>query len=108
MYEALLKSAPRDPSLLTAYAEVLGRCATKECLQKAQATWRTLESLSPAGSEPWLWARYHLCQTLLDAGDDQACRKLLSVTKLLYPKLGSDALRARFVELEAKSEQRPK
>jgi hypothetical protein len=102
-YETLLKAAPRSRPLLTSYADVLMRCATKECLQKAQGVWKTLESLSPPGSDDWLVARYHLCQVLLESGDAAASQKLLKVTRLLYPKLGGEALRAKFAELELRA-----
>lgn len=101
-YEALMKSAPRDKALLTAYAEVLSRCDTQPCRDKAHTTWKTIESLSPAGSNEWLAARLHVCQALLDLGDAPAALKLLKVTRLLYPKLGGDTLRAKFGELEAR------
>ena len=104
LYALLLKTSPRDKSLLNAYADVLERCGTMTCLKTALATWKTLESLSAAGSDEWLAARFHVCQVLFRTHDIAACRKLLKTTRLLYPKLGDEKLKARFVELEANCE----
>ena len=82
IYEDLLKEAPRDGPLLTAYAELLTRCGNTDCLKKAAATWRKHVSafcrtgsgwISPGGPRRtyslipnWLFLRpfFYLCRYL--------------------------------------------
>jgi TolA-binding protein len=99
-YDNLLKDSPRDKRLLIASGELLLKCADHASLTQAQKTWRILETLSPAGSEEWLFARYNLCRSLLALRETAQACKLLKVTRLLYPKLGGKKLEADFTALE--------
>lgn len=99
-YDLLLKETPRDKRLLAASGELLLKCADEACLRQAQKTWRTLETLSPAGSDEWLLARYNHCRSLLALHETAGACKLLKVTRLLYPKLGGEKLEAKFAALE--------
>jgi len=47
-------------------------------------------------------ARYQVVWCLFALKEHDECRKLLAVTRLLYPALGGDELRSRFAELEKK------
>ncbi|MGH7202679.1 MAG: tetratricopeptide repeat protein, partial [Planctomycetaceae bacterium] len=100
VYQRLLKQAPEDRTLLRALAEQLMDCGSPECLSEAKTHWRRLESLEEPGTRLWLLARYHVarCCYLLEQYDE--CRKLLGLTRVLYPKLGGDDLRQRFESLE--------
>ncbi|MSR58405.1 MAG: hypothetical protein EXS05_12125 [Planctomycetaceae bacterium] len=111
IYESLLEKSPRDKRLLTAFAQLLtNQLLTKSddpsSRKKAHAAWRKFESLSVAGSDEWLAARYQVCQGLIARGENAEACKLLKVTRLLYPKLGGDALQAKFAELESKCLQK--
>jgi hypothetical protein len=99
-YDLLLKDSPRDKRLLAASGELLLKSTDGASLRQAQKTWRTLETLSPAGSDEWLFARYHHCQSLLALHETAQACKLLKVTRLLYPKLGGKKLEAKFAALE--------
>jgi hypothetical protein len=61
-----------------------------------------VEALLKQGSEEWLDARWHVIECCLLAGEREQARKLMSVTKLLYPKLGGGEMSRRYAELEAK------
>lgn len=100
LYEKLLAHSPRDKKLLRISAELLMECGTAECVRRAKKHWRQLESLENPGSRDWMQARYEVarCCLLLKQHDD--CRKLLGVTRLLYPDRGGEKLRAKFEELE--------
>src|SRR5262245_54933937 len=87
IYEKLLDRAPRDKPLLTAYAELLVKCATKECLKKAVTAWQKLEAMQKAATPKWFALRYELCRTLVLMDDTIEAGKLLKVTRLLYPKI---------------------
>ncbi|QDT88506.1 tetratricopeptide repeat protein [Gimesia algae] len=99
-YQELLKQAPRDSALVKQVATLLERCGTKACLREAAQKWRQLESAEKPGSIPWLDARLHLIQTTFGSGNEAEAKKLLGVTKLLYPDLGNAELKQRFQELQ--------
>jgi len=101
IYEKLLDRAPRDKPLLTAYAELLVKCATKECLKKAVAAWQKLEAMQKAATPEWFALRYELCRTLVLMDDTIEAGKLLKVTRLLYPKIEDERWQQKFAELEA-------
>lgn len=107
IYESLIQGAPRDRLLLTALAELLGGDGDRESVRRAPEVWRKVESLSAAGSDQWLAARYQVCRGLLAAGSKAEACKLLKVTRLLYPKLGGEKMQARFTELETRCGEKP-
>jgi hypothetical protein len=100
-YEALAAQSPKDRQLIRTVAELLLECPTRECLVKAKTYWRKLESLEQPGSTTWLEARYQVAHACLELEEFAECGKLLGVTKLLYPELGGEQLRAKFAKLEA-------
>ena len=69
--------------------------------QYSELLGRSLLACPECGGQ-WLDARYHLARCAFELKDYEECRKLLGVTKLLYPNLGNDEVRARFASLEAK------
>jgi len=100
MFAKMLAHKELDESVLVATAAQLQQCTTSGCLRKALETWQRVEKLRKAGSVPWFEARLEVARCTFALGDTDQCRKLLSVTRLLYPKLGNEELRARFAELE--------
>jgi predicted Zn-dependent protease len=101
IYEKLLDRAPRDKPLLTAYAELLVKCATKDCLKKALGAWQKLEAMQKAATPEWFALRYQVCRTLVLMDDFTEAGKLLKVTRLLYPKVEDERWQQKFAELEA-------
>jgi TolA-binding protein len=103
IYENLLQKSPRDRELLLAYAGLLARCGGRACLTQAVSVWRKLEGLYEPGSQAWFPVRYELCKALLAAGQAAEARKLLQVTRLVFPKPDDETLQKRFAELEAEA-----
>jgi TolA-binding protein len=106
VYDSLLSRSPKDRLLLRTVAELLTRCGTPACYRKAKKRWKTLESLEKPGGTKWINARYQVawCAWMLKEYDE--CRKLLAVTRLVYPKLGGSDLRGKFTALEKKLKNR--
>lgn len=99
-YQSLLKQSPNDASLIKQVALLLERCGTKQCLQQAAQKWQSLIAAEKPGTLPWLEIRLHIIQTSFDSGDETKAKKLLGVTKLLYPDLGNADLKNRYDELQ--------
>lgn len=104
-HDSLATQAARDPALLQRLAEVVSGCDRPECREKAQATWRKLESVLAAGSAEWFHARYQVALIAVELGRLDECRKLIGVTKLLYPELGGEEMRKKLLELERRCAQ---
>src|SRR5690606_16987436 len=101
LYEEILWKQPKDRQLVTALAQVYEQCGSESCLRQALKQWQTLESLQRKGSIEWLTTRYHLAHCSHRVGDDEAARKLIGVTRVLYPQLGSPSLKSRYEGLAA-------
>lgn len=99
VYQQLVEKSPRDLKLVRTVAELCESLDTKEGTQQAKSHWRRLEGLLKAGSAEWLDARWHVIRCCRKLGEQAEADKLLKVTKLLYPDLGGEAMRARFEEL---------
>ena len=100
IYSQLLRTSPRDRDLLTTIADLRMKCGTSECLKAARANWQMLQSLDKPGSRNWLAARYQVTLCSYRLGRYDECRKLLTVTRLLYPDLGGRELKAMYTTLE--------
>ncbi|MBI3863792.1 MAG: hypothetical protein HY290_18035 [Planctomycetia bacterium] len=107
IYDRLLEEFPRDKGLPLAYAGLLTRCRSAACRNRAVAVWRGIESRHEAGSREWYPVRYELCRALLAADQSAEARKLLQVTRLVFPKPENEALQAKFAELEAAATASP-
>jgi TolA-binding protein len=103
IYDALVQKSPRDRDLLLAYAGLLARCGSSACLTQAVSVWRKLEGLHEPGSRDWFPVRYELCQALLAAGQAAEARKLLQVTRLVFPTPEDQMLQKRFADLEVEA-----
>jgi TolA-binding protein len=100
IHEKLLEKYPKDKPLLTGYARLLQRCGTRDCLAKAEKTWRKIESQSALGSQEWFVARYEWCRCLFDLKETAEACKQLKYARVVYPELGGPELAAKFAELE--------
>jgi hypothetical protein len=101
LYEEMLWKQPKDREIVTALARLYEECGTESCLRQALKQWQTLESLQRKGSIEWLTTRYRLALCSHRLGDDQTAHKLIGVTRVLYPQLGTPSLKARFEALAA-------
>lgn len=100
VYRRLLLETPRDRTLIRTTAELETQLGGSENLQQALAHWRSLEALEQEGSEEWIRSRFHVAATLKQLGKDSESRKLIDVTRLLYPQLGGPEWSQRFAELQ--------
>ncbi|MFK7778414.1 MAG: tetratricopeptide repeat protein, partial [Gimesia sp.] len=99
-YQTLLKQSPNDASLIKQVALLLERCGTKQCLQQASQKWQSLITAEKPGTLRWLDIRLHIIQTSFDSGNEAKAKKLLGVTKLLYPELGNVEMKRRYNEMQ--------
>lgn len=95
-YEAALADRPKDKALLTRAATELLDSGEAEAVRRARDYWRRLESLEKKGSEPWLRARLKVAESSFALGEVAEARKVLTVTTLLYPDLGSPETKAGY------------
>jgi hypothetical protein len=100
--ERLLAESPQDGALLQNAAELLLRLDTPEAAARARPLWLKIEKQSTKGSREWLIARLHVAECLLRTGEADESRKLLGMTRLVYPELGGADLKARYDALELK------
>ncbi|MCA9080996.1 MAG: tetratricopeptide repeat protein, partial [Planctomycetaceae bacterium] len=100
VYKQLLQATPNDKRLMATLARVYFQRGQASDLEQAQHWWSKLEQLEAPGSLPWLEARLEVLLSMQRRGHDADARKLLSVTRILYPQLGSPELKARFDSLE--------
>ncbi|MDF1742117.1 MAG: tetratricopeptide repeat protein [Gimesia sp.] len=101
-YQTLLKHSPKDASLIRQVALLLERCGTKQCLQQASQKWQSLITAEKPGTLPWLDIRLHLIQTWFGSGNEAEAKKLLGVTRLLYPDLGNPDMKSRYDEMQSR------
>ncbi|WP_437193827.1 hypothetical protein [Planctomicrobium sp. SH527] len=94
-YEELVKAAPDDPKYFKPLIEVLQKQGLPADLQRALQLLKRQESLSAKGSPAWIECRVDQATLLKQSGETDAARKLLGVTRTLYPVMGSPALRDR-------------
>ena len=95
----IAKSA-KDVSQLESVANLIQSISGTESQTLSRSMWKQVESKTKAGSERWLTARLHIAQCTLALGQKSECKKLLQVTRLLYPELGSASLKSAFEQLE--------
>jgi hypothetical protein len=71
---------------------------------QARELWRKLLGFVPENSSAWYHAKYNLALACFHAGDMRQCRTIILVTEQLHPDLGGPDLKAKFLELKAKSQ----
>lgn len=81
-------------------ARVLGNASDSATQNLAQQCWRRVESLMKPGSPEWLLARYEVLMGYVRMKQNEEGRKLLHITRVLYPELGGPDLKPRFDALE--------
>ena len=95
----MLAKSPRNKQLLRTTANLLLKTSVRKRILKARQYRRRLESFEKPGTTEWLTARYHVALCTFQLAEYAECRKLLKVTKLLYPRLGGGELRRKFETL---------
>jgi hypothetical protein len=100
-YRRLLERAPEDKEVLATAAAGIAALAKPDAVREAKSLWRRLEALEQPGSPAWLKARLEVARCCQQLEELEECRKLLKVTRLLYPELGGSELKKQFDELAA-------
>src|SRR5262249_53009869 len=101
VYRKLLEGSPRDIELARQLGKLLIAREELACRTLAKVCWQRVEGAYKQGTTEWLDARSRVIESCVRLNDYEQARKLLKVTKLLYPKLGGDELQTRFAELDA-------
>ncbi len=96
MADASAKDIEKQQELATLLAGV----NNPELLVLRKQCWRRIESLVKSGSAEWLTARLEVLRACLGLGQLEEGRKLMQITRVLYPDLGGDVLKARFEAIE--------
>ena len=94
MYEELVAKFPKDQKLIEKLIEVLMLSGRRQDLERARTCWTAYERLQKTGSPKWISARLEIAKLSKDLGDYDGARKLLGVTRTLYPQLGTPELKA--------------
>jgi len=93
--EDLIAAHPQDVSLLRQIIDLSMKRGFPPDLVRARESWIQLEKLEKKGSPAWIEARINIAELQLQSGDVTAAKKLLGVTRTLYPQLGSPELQQR-------------
>ena len=108
LVKRLSELSAKDVDKQRELAQLLSDMPDPEAISLVKQCWRRVESLTKPGSLEWLTARKEVLRASvrLDQFDD--ARKLLQVTKVLYPDLGGEPLKAQFeaIERELKTVQK--
>ena len=100
VYESLRRQTPKDKDLIRSVIEVYVLRGHPEDLEAAKDAWIKLEQLEPPGSENWIRARLEVASLLIRLGRLDEARKLLGITKTLYPRFNSTELEQVLRSLE--------
>ncbi|MCA8997368.1 MAG: tetratricopeptide repeat protein [Planctomycetaceae bacterium] len=100
IYEALIRKSPKDRSLIHRVIDVYLDHGEPADFEKAKDWWIRIEKLERPGTEKWIEARLHVATLLEMLGEKNEARKLLGVTKALYPQMGSPELLVESQRLE--------
>ena len=100
LYARCAADVPKDTARQRDIAVQLEAVTNRECLMLAKQCWRRVESTTKQGSTEWLTARLGVISSSSKLGQQQDARKLLELTKLLYPELGGSELKLRFAEVD--------
>ncbi len=96
IYESLIAKSPRSERLMRKVIGVFVKRGTRDDLKRAREWWTNIEKLHRAGTEEWISSRLEIAKLDIQLGDKEQARKLLGVTKALYPNLGNPELKVEF------------
>lgn len=102
-----LAGRAKDFATLAELGTLLESLRTKSAVELARRIWKQAEGAAAPGSESWIRARLHITRCTFALGEFEECRKLLRVTRLLYPELGTPGLRAEFEKIETQLAAKP-
>ena len=100
-YEKLLKQSPRNRSHLRTVAELLQQTGEEASIRRAKSYWQRYERTVAKGTPEWFEARLSIAACAISLGEKEQARKLIGLTRLVYPELGGMEMTRRFEALEA-------
>lgn len=84
-----------DVELQREVATLFEESTDRDANSLVKKCWRRIESQSKAGIPEWWTARFGVLRASIRARDFDEARKLLQVTKVLYPELGGPSFKAQ-------------
>lgn len=100
------EASAKDPVRQREIAERLSAIPEPDAITLAKQCWRRVESLTKPGSSEWMSARLRMLRLTIQQQQFEEAKKLLQVTKVLYPDFGGDAFRKDFEAIEAELRNR--
>ena len=100
LFARLVQARPRDARLREELARTRAQIGSRGQLELALTDWRETERLYESGSNDWLRIRLESARTLHQLKRFDECRKLLNITRLLYPNAGTPKTRAGLQSLQ--------
>jgi predicted Zn-dependent protease len=94
------EQGPKDVEIQREIGLRLSSLKSPEAAALAKQCWRRVESLTKGGSAEWFVARLEVLRACLQLNQVQEGRKLLQVTKVLYPDLGGKPLADQFEAID--------
>ncbi|MEW4490484.1 hypothetical protein AB1L42_20530 [Thalassoglobus sp. JC818] len=99
LYESLIAKQPRSGRLMLKVIDVLESMGSRENLVEARTWWTRYEKIQRPGSTEWVTARLQIARLSDRLGERDSAKKLLGVTRTLYPTLGNPSLKSEIEKL---------
>jgi len=99
LFEQLVSEMPEKKDYVNRLSVLLEQCNNQEYWGKALTLWKGQVRKEKQGTEAWLEARYHLAVASINLNRLEEARKIVQVTLLLYPNIGSKDLQNRYKRL---------
>ncbi len=99
LYEQLVAEMPENRKYVNRLSSLLEQCNNQKHWEKAYELWKNQVRKEKQGTESWLEARYHLAVACINLNRSDEARKIVEVTLLLYPNIGSKDLQNRYQKL---------
>lgn len=97
----LSEQSAKDAAKQRDLAIVLSEIPQQDAQNLAKQCWRRVEMLTKGGSPEWMAARLGILSACIQLKQVDEARKLLQVTKVLYPDVKPEILKARLNALES-------
>lgn len=104
----IAEKSAKDADVQRDIATQFGTTTNADALGLSKQCWRRLESIAKAGSPEWMTARLAVLNATVRLGQLDEARKLMQVTKVLYPDLGGPSLKPQFETVEKELQTRQK
>lgn len=101
-YAALLEAQSDNQAAQYEYAQLLADSSDRASLQRALKLWLDVLAGADPQSQRWFEAKYHLARTHFQLGDPGRAAKIIRLTQVLHPELGTPQLKQQFTELLAR------